>query len=229
MGNYVERHKLLTIGGTSYSGTETWQFGLRFSPTAPAVDVPDAVTQAQVDACVTPVQTWWNTVAQAMPNTHKLAWVKLAPIAPTGLYPPGEIAYINDFTDITGPGSSQPAPPQCALVVTLVAGSILRGKGRYGRIYLPAPALRTTATGQISTTGRDAVGAAVSTMINSLNAVTDLGHVTVLTKPGLNNGVVTPATFGPVTDIKVGNVLDTQRRRRKGIPETYATWDITAH
>lgn len=204
---YGERHKLLTVYGTSWTpADEEWQFSLRLSP-----NTVETVSQAQADACYTLASALMSNVTFSMKSVHRFVGVKLAPIGTNGLYVPGEIAYTKEGSPVTGAGTGgEPWPPQCALAITL-RSLIPRGRGSRGRFYLPGM------QGTIGTDGRLGAGRPATilgplvTFIQGLNGVTDLGQVQVMSKVGGERATV--------TSIECGNVVDTQRRRRRQLLE----------
>lgn len=205
------RHKLLTIGGTAYGGSEEWQFGMRIIPEI----AEQEVTQAQVDSLATPITTFWNDGTIFMPSSHSLTFAKLAPIAQDGKYPPGEVAFEHVFTADPGPGAVQRQIAQAALAVTLQT-SVPRGRGHAGRFYLPAPASQPDTLGVHSTALAVAVATSVRTLVNSINAAANVGTVGVLSSLGFGTSRV-------VVSIRVGVRPDVIRRRARQLPENYQT------
>lgn len=212
---YNQRHKLLTVFGTCYNGVETWSFGVRFSP----VTGIDAVSQAQVNACVTPTQTFWNTAAIFMPSSHSLTGIKLAPIGTDGKYPDGEIAFIADITPDPGPTNTNLHPAQCTQVVTFLAAGQPRGRASRGRIYMPCPAAAVS-----SGTGENGLGGplatAAATWLSALNDVANLGQAAIMSELGA--GIT-----APITSCRGDNLPDTQRRRRRQLVSATTTVALT--
>jgi hypothetical protein len=207
-------HKLLTIGGTSYAGTEEWQFGMRIIPE----NVGEGPSQAQIDALATPIQTFWNTAGIFMPVTHSLTFCKLAPIGLNGKYPDGEIAYEHVYTPDPGPATTPLYPAQVALVVSLRT-AVPRGRGHAGRFYLPGPASAMTSDGRHSSGIPTAVNAAVRTLVLAINGAASVGTVGVITS--LGNG-----TSRAVTAIRCGQRADVIRKRAGKQDEAYQTLDL---
>lgn len=107
-------------------------------------------------------------------------------------------------------------PPQCAIVVshlTLGAGSRNRG-----RAYLPAVAASgLTTAGRITSTVRGELLTAYAGWLTSLDAAGS--QPIVLSEVG--GGAV---SF--ITSVRIGDVIDTQRRRRGSLAESYASATI---
>ena len=103
--------------------------------------------------------------------------------------------------------------------MTAVAGR--HGKGR---IYLPAPttAVLTTDGGLISSTVQTGLAAATATLVADCN-YSGLGA------DSYADAIVTgsPWTrYNLISAVRIGQVMDTQRRRRNQITETYVSHDV---
>lgn len=125
-------------------------------------------------------------------------------------------------TPITGSGTAY-KPAQIALVVSLRSNSAL-ASGR-GRLYVPATGVpMDSATLRLSPTTTLAVANAMKTY---LTAVCDAAKAQLtpvsLVQFGISVYSPTKKTLTPVTSLRVGNVLDTQRRRRDSLMELYST------
>lgn len=208
------RHKLLTVFGTAFNGVETWSFGVRFS----TVTGIEPVSQAQVDACVAPTTTLWNTAGLFMPSSHALTGIKLAPIGVDGKYPPGEIAYIADITPDGGPSNTNQHPAQCTQVVTFLAEGQPRGRASRGRIYLPCPNAAVSSSDGTNGLG-SALATAVATWLGALNDVADLGQAAIMSS--LGSGIT-----APITQTRGDNLPDTQRRRRRQLTSLTTTVNV---
>lgn len=109
-------------------------------------------------------------------------------------------------------------PPQCATVLSL--SGILPGASRRGRLYLPTLALVVGSNGRIQSTVQEAILNAAQTgldlLCSEIETLTELDAVTIAVASTKGAGMLTP-----VTRIRVGDVVDTQRRRRDALPEAY--------
>lgn len=121
-----------------------------------------------------------------------------------------------DVKDVIPPvvGGSQGAPGQTAGAISLRT-DIARGRGSKGRIFIPGGIawLGVTSAGHNMGVDTAQVANATAVLVNSLNA-TSTGRVVVWSKIA--------ALAMPVTKILVGDVCDTQRRRRSSLKEVYA-------
>ena len=100
-------------------------------------------------------------------------------------------------------------PFQCATVISLLTASATR-HGR-GRFYLPPLAASTLDTGKVSSAAITSLDTAWTAFFDSLN--------TDGVSPVVRNRTGHIST--PVTSARVGDVFDTQRRRRNKLVETY--------
>lgn len=106
--------------------------------------------------------------------------------------------------------------PQDALVVSLLTGR--PGRSYRGRMYLPAWRASINATGHVSTPTGGNVAAALATFLGGTGlAMSGYGTFVPVIHSRAKNEVT------EVTTLRVGNVLDTQRRRRDAISEVYTT------
>jgi hypothetical protein len=108
-------------------------------------------------------------------------------------------------------------PNQITLAATLATG-YSRGPAHKGRFYLPMVAFQAqVADGLIATAAADAAQDVVSVWLTTCNAADPDYRVAVFSrKAGAPQHKL-------VTGIHIGRVLDTQRRRRRSLPEKYVT------
>jgi hypothetical protein len=107
-----------------------------------------------------------------------------------------------------GVATGGPCPPQVAVVVSHRTAKPTRA-GR-GRIYLPAPAISALNNGELATAAQTAFAV---DMAAGYRAMTTGGNVLCVYHR-------TTDTMDAVVSIDVGQVLDTQRRRRNKLIET---------
>jgi hypothetical protein len=116
---------------------------------------------------------------------------------------------------LVGTGTDEPLPPQCAMVVSLRSNTPTRS-GR-GRFYLPSPVVTTVIDQRLDS-------AAQTDVLNGALAM--LNHMA-----GLDFTPVIYHRFDPtvteVVSIDVGDVFDTQRRRRNKLVETRVSHNLS--
>jgi hypothetical protein len=108
-------------------------------------------------------------------------------------------------------------PWQDSLVATLVSGT--RGKGRFGRIYLPPQTYGMNADGTIVSADVASIFGRTQTLLTNLS---ELPGVDVGWKLAIA-GKTGTGTLRTVDQLRMGHVVDTQRRRRRSLPEAYTT------
>lgn len=111
-------------------------------------------------------------------------------------------------TAFAGSGLGNALPPQIAVVVTL--NTAILSRSTRGRYYLPATISGSvTSVGRLATTDQAALLTALTTAHS--NEIAAGCTLTVYSR--------THRTVENVTDISIGNVFDTQRRRRDKLVE----------
>lgn len=248
-----EKHLYLTCGGAYTSGsalTETWQFGLRLNVTFSIVvpygtlsqnwsvtpqaeqttsgdweivnqfsidgpgsgtfDVADYMTGTVIDAAEAFME------ASDISSRVILQDLKLSPINASGHVILDRTVHAHNATGVPGGGGSSLLPIQNSVVVSTQT-PVVGAHGR-GRFYLPG--VHTTETdvnGSLKTDWPPLISAAAAAFISALGTGTPDGNI---------YGVVTGApyvSYGAITSVRVGNRIDTQRRRRRSLVEAYAT------
>lgn len=148
----------------------------------------------------------------------KLSFVKFNEIDPvTRRYVSQTDSHELTFPPVSGSGSTN-FTASASLCVSLLTGA-KRGLAARGRIYPPVTpsAVAVGSDGMVIAGNRDALAAATKTFINDLNEWPGA------TLPGSPKVVVLgrDGSHREVTQVSVGSVPDTQRRRRNALVETY--------
>jgi len=144
----------------------------------------------------------------------KLTHVKCNAIGTDGRYI-GSGTVESIFADRAGGGAAIAVHPnQVALAITLETG-FSRGPAHKGRFYMPCPVFMPGADGLIAVADRNFAQGAAAAMLTAVNA-NSTGHVMAI----MSRKAGAPG-HRAVTDVKVGRVLDTQRRRRRSLTELY--------
>jgi hypothetical protein len=207
---YALHHRLTLAGGlgAAQGSTERWSFRLNLSRPPSAEALADIGADMSADAKL------WVGAEAGICGLATLDSVKLARINELGQY--SEDAFIDEFAPIPffGPLAFE-FPFQVALVVSLDTGQ--RGPSRRGRVYLPAPVVTLENDGQFQAAQalaiRDRFGAFLNNLNNAGGVDAGAPRVTIASIKGFNTDV---------TSCRVGRVLDTQRRRRRSLPEDYS-------
>jgi hypothetical protein len=222
---YPNSHMYVSILGDAYQGTEHWQFGLRLSDGG-------ASNQATADAIGGQIATWYASGPSNFIDNHRLTSVKVARVEMDGLYTPNTIAG-EYFPASPVPGSIAYAAfpgtmPQGTLVVTLTT-AVPRGYASKGRLFPPPQALPIQVNGLVAADTATNDAQQFKSLIDVLNANALVGNVIVASK---GKGHFTldakgkkhwtypdPGAQHNVTGLRVGRVMDTQRRRRRQLIE----------
>jgi hypothetical protein len=145
--------------------------------------------------------------------------VKLSPIDASGHVIGGRTAVGLANTALPGNASGNQLPLEVALAVSTQSQVIgRRGKGRF---YLPAHSVSQVSTsGRVSTTLASAVLPAAVAFIEGLtfadvNPVGPHTHAIITGAPWVN--------YGAITQLRLGDIWDAQRRRRRQLTETYTS------
>lgn len=214
-------HTLITCGGTlsEVSGQdEIWQVGIRGfntggGPVDPSQHGALALVVAVGPAGTTGLSQWFTNVKSHMANIAQLKWVKVVNIGPTG-------AYTSDPTIFQYPSpivGVNPAalPSFCTLVLSFTTGKSF-GKARSGRIYPPNYGCSLGGGAIITTSLQNDLRDSALQFLSSVDQAGDEFdfNPTVISSSGVSN---------PITGVRVGNVIDTQRRRKNAVGETYVS------
>lgn len=220
---YSAPHLYVTWGGPAYNDQESWQTGVRFAPIPDGpwsidFDGPQQIAEALQD----PLEAWWTGGTVPFSVAATLGWVKVAQVGPDGRYVPVEgNPGIAEWTPPTpGPSSGVPAP-QLSIAVTLDSGSRL-GRARTGRSYLPPANINISGTtGLITENGANACRDTFATLLAAMRDEINTVVVTGILQPAIMSEIGQGQTR-QVQSVRVGRVIDTQRRRRSSIPELYS-------
>lgn len=209
----------VTISGTAFGGAEIWSTG--FYMGALAGNAPDPTL-----AWAEQIRTHWTTFftatgAGAFPTSHSTTAIKLSKLsAATGKAILDKTVYANVQNPITG-ATGVFNPPQTALVATLLSTKA-RGLAAKGRMYLPPAASGVGTNGRIATTVRDAIATNLKTFFDAINGQGDVPSLLILASQGRTPPLVGGPENAVMTSLRVGDVYDTQRRRRNGLAESFA-------
>lgn len=220
---YDREHVYVTWGGTLGSvENEIWQNGVRLAPAAKG-STPAFPTAAQGAILMTSMQNQWALSTNQTMNWCKLKWLKFSKIGLLGnLIGEPLLVPTTPPAGVAGPQTSVGHPYQVALTVTLWSGSTY-GKANYGRFYLPAPAFASSVDGQIS--GSTVASANwVGTWLKNIEtsaAGWPAGVAPMFVHIMGQAAVSADATSNRVLKVRIGDKMDTQRRRRNKIREIY--------
>lgn len=220
-------HYLLSFGG-SFFGSEVWNCTMRFmDPAGRSRTEMDELCDTFLAHAKTQVRNWLMTPAAGFSAVAGLGWIKFNAIDDRGHYVSATTTHMDKWSPEETGGSASWAseaycPPDTALAISF--HSAYRGPRRAnGRIYLPPQMPDLTAGGRIASDALTAIAFNAQTVVDNLN---DLPGFDVGTGPRLavvsrrsETGAAPVCT--EVNEIRVGDVLDTQRRRGNKLRESY--------
>lgn len=216
--NFIKITALGQLAGTD----EIFSFGLHFGSSINDVTSNEYTAfTSSIDEIAELVRQFWVEPFNGIPNQWQLTSVKMALIATNGKYEtwaaPEEFIF---DVPISGPDVNGSAP-QLAAVVTLQSQKP-RDPGKYNRFYVP-----TRSSGEPRyAIGNQTQQSLADSTVTMIDGIADLLRAD---KINMNSTVVSASGTGfalPTQRVKVGSVIDTQRRRRNKLPENYVYSDL---
>jgi len=224
---FIPHNRLTLLGDRIVSSevVETWSMTLNFGGDLSNQAASPDHNEDIEDALRT--RGWLNSsgvgVSDYCCNNTRLVGFKWNPINSAGKYTnPAEPNTWLFETPIPGTGGATPKlTPQASIVASLYTDLV--GRRYRGRIYWPADGITLTNDWKVP----DTSPAIQDNYLNSTVAMIDTLNTLMSGFSPASAGVcIIASSYGvntPVTSVKVGNVVDTQRRRRAQLVEEYMT------
>jgi hypothetical protein len=213
-------HVRLTMEGSLYASAseanpiEIFSCTLNLLPTVDFDPLTDPIPPDVITAC----NAWFGRAATGIHPYCFLETIKYNTIDSSGHYAQ-DFSVQHVQTGVHGGGSEGFfMAPQVSYCVSLATGN--RGARNRGRFYVPFPTLQVTQNRRMDPTQQNNAKNSAVTFLNDINATANVQEVVVASGAGTG-------TNSPVTQVRVGDVFDTQRRRRNGLPESYVVGDVT--
>lgn len=220
---YASEQLYVTWGGTIGTAAtgEVWQCGVHYAPITPSGVVGNP-TQAQADALWNQLSGYHAATQAGIANAAKMTFVKVAHLDIQGEYTTDPVISDHSAEPVSGGVGVGTSIPQGTVAVTMHSGTTF-GKANYGRFYLPWASFSVSDSGHI---GSGQVGNLLTLTTNvfeacytAVNTNSASGGTLALT----NMSQVGAGTNKRPTQWRIGDVVDTQRRRRNRIAENYQT------
>jgi len=214
----------VTAFGSCWQGAEEWSTGFYLGNDTSDVDPP---TQASADFLLTHWLTFWNAATSKIMPDYTTTGIRIAYLdKETGHVDPALNFYAYPTTPDGGGGSLAFNAPQLSLVASFQARPDA-GLGAKGRMFLPGVMAPISANGKISNVDRDGIATNLQTMFNNINGLIDVPGRLINASRGRGAQLFGDQPVNRyVEDILVGNVYDTQRRRRNQLQEDYVARQI---
>lgn len=216
---YAHAVNRVTLSGTMFDGGEIWSTGFFLGQEgSDAADGSDAMATAILAAW----ETFFEHANSSIASTYKTTQCKVAKIDTSGHTVDDKVFYAYPGSTIQGASVNSPLPPQCTVVVTLLSDRP-RGKASKGRMYLPGWANNLQGNGKMSGLHVGQLADNMKTFFDALTGHIDIPDQLILAAKGTGAFPALTAQNDYVETIKVGDVIDTQRRRRNDLNETYVS------
>lgn len=226
MATYKNSFIKMTLNGSLADGQDIFNCGINLAvnndtPGTEADLLNERLFKAYVEnrgeAIKTSTQEFWTSTDMEVPFGVKLEYIKFSLVGQDGKVST-EPAVI-DLGSIGGGKTNAAYVPQISSVITLQSDK-WRDPGKYNRFYLPIAAPEGTGQWKVSKT--QAKADATATYLKTLRAtVTDMDITNTIVPAAVSSSDKIEGNFLPITTVKVGNLYDTQRRRRNAISEQY--------
>lgn len=221
---FQHRVNRVTLYGSSFGGQEIWTTGFYLGNEGSDVGNPSEATAAAI-------KTAWAAFCGATDVVMGYLWktegVKIAPLRMDGTTDVDFVVNSPYTTAVAGNSGQIGYPPQISLTATLLAGNG-RGLAGKGRMYLPGISAGLDATGHLGGTQNQNIANRLKTFFDAVEASIDVPGQLINASHGRAPFTGSTATNRAVTHVRVGNVYDTQRRRRNSLVESYATAELAA-
>jgi hypothetical protein len=213
----------VTLSGTMFGGAEQWSTG--FFLGQESANAADGSTAA-CDAILNAWRTFFTSTTSYVSSQYVTTQCKIAKINTDGHTDLAKVFYGYPATALVGQQGTNTHPPQCTLALTLQSDRP-RGLASKGRMYLPGISAAMQGDGKISAANRDSICLNMKTFFDTIAANADVPDTLILAAKGTGPFPEFTAQNDFVQTIKLGNVIDTQRRRRNGLVESYVQQTLT--
>lgn len=222
MAHFAHKVTRVTISGTCFSGAEIWSTGFWLGE-------EDGDSADVTAPMVAAIGAMWTTFFTGNSNNVNFRWqttqVKAARMNADGSTDTDNVEYWNPSGTVAGGDVGSPFPAQIALAATLISSNV-RGPASKGRMFLPGVHIGVGADGRADSGGIGTTATALNTFLSEVNDSVDVPNRIIL----VSTESVIPLRDSQnkkVEHLRMGNVFDTQRRRRNALVETYINRDVS--
>ena len=222
---YANAHVKVTLFGNSCGGAEEWSTGFRMGSEDPGSG-NFGIGAGFVDALLPLWQTFFTGATTQIHSSFTTVAIKAALINADGSTDLDEVVTVPYGSPIAGGKGTNPFPPQVSLVAQLAAASPV-GLGAKGRMYLPGVCAPIT-NGVVGGTDLTNIANALRTFLDAAETATNSPGYVINASKGRPGVPFTAPVNRRVQTVRVGNVYDTQRRRRNQLTEVYTAAALAA-
>jgi len=219
---YAHKVNRVTIMGTMYNGGEIWTTGFFCGTTGVDVTAP---SQAGADMVLAAWSTFFQLTGNSINYQFKTTGIKIARHNTDGSTDLGAIVTSMYTTPIGGAETGAGHPPQIALVASLIAGQT-KGVGHRGRMFIPGVAAPMDTTGHITSSYPSSIATSLAAFFATINTSVDQPGTVINASKGGTGLNLAPPVNKVIDSVQVGNVYDTQRRRRNALVESYSSHTV---
>jgi len=208
--------------GRSYQGAEQWTMGFWAGKVDGNAGAPSEAIANQIH---NRVKTFFGHANSHISWAFVLDGIKIQHWNADGTLNKGNTRFSAGIAAQAG-GEARNVPPQLALAVSF-RGAIARGPGANGRMFVPGFVNIPTVSGHIEQNDVNGILGTATTMFNGINVDLATGGMRVILASKGGKVPVTPPINVAVTQLRVGDVVDTIQRRRNGLRENFNTSVVT--
>lgn len=203
--------------GRSYAGAEIWSMGFWMGRDNNDAGVP---TVANANTIHERVKTFFGAANSHISWAFVLDGIKIQHYSAEGPMITGNTVFSTGIAAQAG-AENRNGVPQLALAVSF-RGSVARGPGANGRMYVPGFINIPTVSGHIEQNDVNGIIGTAKTMFDGINSdfAAGAGNRLILASKGGTNPVTAPLNV-VATTLRVGDVVDTIQRRRNGLRENF--------
>lgn len=227
---YANAHVKVTIFGDMFGGAEEWSTGFHMGSAEEGAG-NFGVDSDWLNTCLAAWQTYWGNSVHGHHGVYRTLGIKAGIVLPTGKYDLSNIVTRTYGAPVPGGNPNVTLfPPQISLVASLESAN-RRDLGGKGRMFLPGVGFGISAAGVIDSGAQNAIATGIRTFFDTIeDAAGSPGYVMIASqgRKTADGTVTAPPVNRRVTNVRVGNVYDTQRRRRNQLSETYANATLSA-
>lgn len=209
----------VTFNGSLCEGQEIWSFGMHLA--APdGSDVSSDFDAIDLSAFYVAFNaSMIGTPDQGLVTGATFDSVRAALVDQYGTTV-GESKYFGPFIGTPGVDTGDYIP-QHSIVVTLNTDD-RTGRAARGRFYLPTGYGLPGDDGYLSSADVNSLSDSVVAFLNAINGVAPGDTQLSTFSPGVSGQILITPLVNAITSVSIGNVVDTQRRRRNGLQERYS-------